>query len=49
VDEALVLAKFLDRHSAQLEVTAERHRWRFPLEMSEDLARLGSLDFSLTA
>ncbi len=49
VDEALVLAKFLDRHSAQLEVTAERRHWRFPLEMSEDLARLGSLDFSLTA
>jgi DNA polymerase III subunit epsilon len=49
VDEALLLARFLDRHSAQLEVSASRDRWRFPLELSEDLARLGPLDVSLSA
>jgi DNA polymerase III subunit epsilon len=49
IDEALVLAKFLDRHSSQLEVSPNRDLWNFPLELSEELARLGPLDFSLTA
>jgi DNA polymerase-3 subunit epsilon len=49
IDEALVLAKFLDRHSSQLEVSPDRDRWNFPLELSEELGPLGPLDFSLTA
>jgi len=49
VDEALTLARFLDRHSAQLEVSVSREVWRFPLEMSEELARLGPLDVNLSA
>jgi DNA polymerase-3 subunit epsilon len=49
VDEALVLARFLDRHSSQLEISVERDQWHFPLELSEELSRLGPLEISLPA
>ncbi|NNE11917.1 MAG: DEDD exonuclease domain-containing protein [Ilumatobacter sp.] len=42
VDEALCLAKYFDRHAARLEVVACSGTWRFPLDVSAEMPRLGA-------
>ena len=41
VDEALVLAKYVDRYSARIEIVECEGDWRFPVEASDELPRLG--------
>lgn len=43
IDEALVLAKFLDRHAHQLDVVECSGTWSFPIEVSDELPRLDRL------
>lgn len=40
IDEALVLAKFLDRHAHRLDVVECSGRWTFPISVSDELPRL---------
>ena len=40
VDEALVLAKFLDRHAAQLDILECSGTWGFPVSVADEVERL---------
>jgi DNA polymerase-3 subunit epsilon len=43
VDEALCLAKYLDRHADRVEVVSCTGRWQFPVAACDDVTRLGSV------
>lgn len=43
VDEALILAKYLDQHTARLDVVECSGSWTFPLAVSDQLPRLDRL------
>jgi hypothetical protein len=40
IDEALVLAKYLDRHADRIEVIECSGTWSFPLRITDELPRL---------
>ncbi|MDW3213424.1 MAG: DEDD exonuclease domain-containing protein [Ilumatobacteraceae bacterium] len=40
VDEALCLAKYLDKHAARLEITGCTGTWRFPVDSTTEIPRL---------
>jgi DNA polymerase III subunit epsilon len=43
VDEALILATFLDRHAAKLQVVECSGTWTFPIAVTDRIPRLGGL------